>query len=148
MTIRKIIGIAFSAVALITFGIFIARTEFSIQLQAWINFKYYIQFAPYVISIMLFYCGAYLFRNNQKLNFALAIFGYTIVEIITLDLIGILFNNLGVYATIMFGSCAAMALWIAHANSYNLKKLSLTEILISLFIGALESLLLYYLQYI
>ena len=137
MIIRKIIGIAFSVVALITFGIFITRTEFSIQLQAWIDFKYYIQFSPYVISIMLFYCGAYLFRKNQKLNFSLAIFGYTIFEIITLDWTGILSNNLGIYTTITFGSCAIVALWIAHANSYSLKKLSLTEILISIFIGAL-----------
>ena len=146
MEIRKIIGIVFLVVSLITFSIFITRTEFSIQLQAWISFKYYIQFAPYVISIMLFYSGVYLIRKDPKSNFAMAIFGYTIFELVILDWIGISSNNLGTITTIMFGCCAIAALWIAHANSFSLKRLSLAEVLISIFIGVLESLLLYYLQ--
>jgi len=145
--IRKIIGIVFLVVSLITFSIFITRTEFSIQLQAWTSFKYYMQFAPHVISIMLFYSGVYLIRKNPKSNFAMAIFGYTILELVTLDWIGILPNNLGTTTTIMFGCCAIVALWIAHANSFSLKRLSWVEVLISIFIGAIESLLLYYLQH-
>ncbi|MEO9475665.1 MAG: VOC family protein [Cyclobacteriaceae bacterium] len=35
MQAEKIIGAVFSAIAIITLGIFIARTEFSFQLQAW-----------------------------------------------------------------------------------------------------------------
>ena len=128
---RKIIGIAFLVVSLITFSIFITQTEFSIQLQAWTSFKHYMQFAPYFISIMLFYSGLYLIRKNPKSNFAMAIFGYTIFELVVLDQIGISSNNLGTITTIMFGGCAIAALWIAHANSFNLKRLSLTEILIS-----------------
>lgn len=146
MEIRKIIGIVFSLVSLITLCIFISRTEFSIQLQSWVSFKYYIQFAPYVISIMLLYCGLYLISKNPKSNFALAIFGYTIFEIIVLDWIGIVSNNLGTITTILFGCCAIFALWIAHSNSLNLKRLSWTEVLTSIFIGALESLLLFYLN--
>ncbi len=147
MQVRKIIGTVFSAVALITLGIFIARTEFSLQLQDWLSFKYYMQFSPYVISIMLFYGGVYLFRKNPKSNFAMAIFGYTILEITALDWMGIVSNNLGIYPTLMFICCAIVALWISHANSFNLKKLSLKEILMSVIVGALESLLLYYLQF-
>ena len=144
---RKFIGIVFLAVALITISIFISQTEFSIQLQDWISFKYYIQFAPYVISIMLFYCGLYLLKKHPKSNFTMAIFGYTIAELVILDLTGISSNNLGTSATILFGCCAIVALWIAHANSFSLKKLSLVEILISVFVGAMQSLLLYYLQH-
>ncbi len=147
MLVRKIIGTVFSAVALITLGIFIARTEFGFQLQAWLSFKYYLQFSPYVISVMLFYSGVYIIRKNLKSNFAMAIFGYTILEIIALDWMGIVTNNLGTYPTLMFIGCAVVALWVSHANSFHLKKLSLMEILISLFVGALESLLLYYLQF-
>lgn len=146
MEIRKVIGILFSLVSLITFGILITRTEFSIKLQAWTNFKYYMQFAPYVISIMLFYSGVYLIRKNPKSNFAMAIFGYTIFELVALDWIGILPNNLGTITTIMFGCCAIVAMWIAHANSFGLKRLSWAEVLISIFIGALESVILYYLN--
>lgn len=146
MVNRKLIGTVFIVVALITLGIFISRTEFSIQLQDWISFNYYIQFSAYFISIMLLYSGVYLFRLNPKSNFAMAIFGYTVFEVVALGWMGIISNNLGTYATIMFGCCAIVALWIAHANSFSSRKLSLKEILISISIGALESLLLYYLQ--
>lgn len=146
MQVRKIIGTVFFVVALITLGIFIVRTEFSFQLQAWLSFKYYMQFAPYFISMMLIYGGAYLIKENPKSNFALAIFGYTMLEIMVLDWMGIIPNSLGTYPTLMFIGCALAAFWIAHANSFHFKKLSLKEILISLFAGALESLLLYYSQ--
>ena len=144
---RKITGIAFLVASLTTFSIFITRTEFSIQLQAWMSFNYYIQFAPYFISIMLIYSGLYLIKKNPKSNFTMAIFGYTIFELAALDWIGVLPNNLGTTATILFGCCAIAALWIAHANSFSLKRLSLPEILVSILIGSLESLLLYYLQH-
>ncbi|WP_420583063.1 hypothetical protein [Reichenbachiella sp.] len=147
MQVRKIIGIVFSAIALITLGIFITRTEFSFQLQAWLSFKYYMQFAPYFISIMLFYGGVYLIRENPKLNFALAVFGYTMLEITVLDWLGIVPNSLGTYPTLMFIGSGLAAFWISHANSFKSKKLSLKEILISVFAGALESLLLYYAQF-
>lgn len=147
MEIRKIIGIVFSLVSLITFGIFIAQTEFTNQLHSWISFKYYIQFAPYFISIMLFCSGFYLIKKNPRSNFAMAIFGYTIFEIIALEWMGILSNNLNTFTTVLFVSCAVVALWVANANSFGLKKLSLKEILLSIAIGAAESLLLYYLQF-
>ncbi|WP_422359995.1 hypothetical protein [Reichenbachiella sp.] len=97
MQVRKIIGMVLLAVALITLGIFITRTEFSFQLQAWLSFKYYMQFAPYFISVMLFYGGVYIMKENPKSNFALAIFGYTMLEITALDWIGIVPNSLGTY---------------------------------------------------
>lgn len=146
MEVRKIIGIVFAAIALITIGIFITRTEFSFQLQAWLSFKYYMNFAPYFISIMLFYGGLYLIKEDPKSNFALAVFGYTMLEITVLDWIGIVPNSLGTYPTLMFIGSGLAAFWISHANSFKSKKLSLKEILISVFAGALESLLLYYAQ--
>jgi high-affinity Fe2+/Pb2+ permease len=66
MELRKSIGIAFMAVALITLGILISQTQFSIQLQDWVRIEYYLQFSPYFISIMLFYCGLYLFQKKKK----------------------------------------------------------------------------------
>jgi len=145
METRKIIGIVFIVVSLITFSIFITQTEFSIQLQAWISYKYYMQFAPHVISVMLFYCGLYLIQKNPKSNFAMAIFGYTIFELLVLDLVGISSNSFDTTTTVLFGCCAFGALWIAHANSFGLKRLSIKEILLSVFVGVIESTLLYYL---
>ena len=146
MEIRKVIGIVFSLVSLITFSILIARTEFSIQLQAWTSFNYYMRFAPYLISIMLLYSGVYVVKKNPKSNFAMVIFGYTIVELVALDWIGIVPNNLGTITIILFGCCAVVALWTAHANSFSLKRLSFREVLLSILFGALESAMLYYLN--
>lgn len=146
MELRKIIGIVFLVVSLITFSIFITHTEFSIQLHAWISYKYYKQFAPHVISVMLFYCGLYLIQGNPKSNFSMAIFGYTIFELLALDLIGISSNSFDTTITALFGCCAISSLWIAHANSFSLKRLSTREILISIFVGALESTALFYLN--
>ncbi|WP_421874780.1 hypothetical protein [Marinoscillum sp.] len=145
MEIRKFIGLVFLVVSLISIGIFITQTEFSNQIQVWISYEYYMQFAPYVISIMLFYCGLYLITNNSKSNFAMAIFGYTIFELVALERLGILSNNLGTTTTLLFGCSAIAALWVAHANSFGLKRLSIKEILLSVFVGAIESTLLYYL---
>jgi membrane-associated HD superfamily phosphohydrolase len=146
METRKIIGIVFLIVSLLTIGIFITQTEFSIQLQDWISYDYYMQFAPYVISIMLFYSGLYLIRKHPKSNLAMAIFGYTIFELLLLDLTGVSANNWSTVTIVLFGCCAVMALWIAHANSFSLKRLSLSEILLSIFLGAIESTVLYFLN--
>lgn len=37
---RKVIGAGFSIIALVTIGIFIAQTDFSIQLQSYFSLEY------------------------------------------------------------------------------------------------------------
>jgi len=57
---RKIIGAIFSIIALITIGIFVAQTDFSIQLQSYFSLKYCMQFVPLIISLLLLFSGVYL----------------------------------------------------------------------------------------
>jgi len=65
---RKIIGAGFSIIALITIGIFIAQTNFSIQLQSYFSLEYSMQFVPLIISLLLlfggFNCIIFLLRNS------------------------------------------------------------------------------------
>ncbi len=145
MKMRKIIGTGFSTIALVTIGIFIAQTDFSIQLQSYLSLEYWKQFIPLVISLLLLFGGISLFVNRPNTNFALALFGYAALEEILFSWVGITSTYLTTYSIVLFFCCAIAALWIAHSNSFNLKRLSYTELIISLVFGAVESLLLNFL---
>ena len=138
---RKIIGAGFSIIALVTIGIFIAQTDFSIQLQSYFSLEYCMQFVPLIISLLLLFGGVFLFINRPNANFALALFGYAALEEILFDWFGVTSTYLSTYSIVLFFCCAIAALWIAHSNSFNLKRLSYRELIISVVFGAVESLL-------
>ena len=138
---RKIIGAGFSITALVTIGIFIAQTDFSIQLQSYFSLEYCMQFVPLIISLLLLFGGVFLFVNRPNANFALALFGYAALEEILFSWFGVTLTYLSTYSIVLFFCCAIAALWIAHSNSFNLKRLSYRELIISVVFGAVESLL-------
>ncbi|GJM35938.1 MAG: hypothetical protein DHS20C18_49390 [Saprospiraceae bacterium] len=138
---RKIIGAGFSIIALVTIGIFIAQTDFSIQLQSYFSLEYCMQFVPLIISLLLLFGGVFLFINRPNANFALALFGYAALEEILFDWLGVASTYLSTYSIVLFFCCAIAALWIAHSNSFNLKRLSYRELIFSVVFGAVESLL-------
>ena len=138
---RKIIGAGFSIIALATIGIFIAQTDFSIQLQSYFSLEYCMQFVPLVISLLLLFGGVSLFVNRPHTNFALVLFGYAALEEILFSWFGVTSTRLSTYSILLFFCCAIAALWIAHSNSFNLKRLSYKELIISVVFGAVESLL-------
>jgi len=139
---RKLIGAVFSTIAVVAIGIFITETEFNIQLQSYLSLEYYMQFVPLIISFLLFYGGVSLFNNRPNANFALALFGYAALEEILFDWLGISSTYLSTVSIVLFFCCAIAALWISHTNSFNLKRLSYIEIVISIVFGAVESLIL------
>ena len=126
---RKIIGAVFSVIALVTTGIFIAQTDFSIQLQSYLSLEYCMQFVPLIISLLLLFGGVFLFVNRPDANFALALFGYAALEEILFSWFGVTSTYLSTYSIVLFFCCAIAALWIAHSNSFNLKRLSSTELI-------------------
>lgn len=141
MKMRKMIGAGFSVIALVTIGIFVAQTDFNIQLQSYLSLEYCMQFVSLVISLLLLFGGVSLFVNRSNANFALALFGYAALEEILFSWFGITSTYLSTYSVVLFFCCAVAALWIAHSNSFNLKRLSYREVIISLVFGAVESLL-------
>lgn len=138
---RKIIGAGFSIIALVTIGIFIVKTDFSIQLQSYFSLEYYMQFVPLIISLLLLFGGVCLFVNRPNANFALALFGYAALEEILFSWFGVTSTYLSTYSIVLFFCCAIAALWIAHSNSFNLKRLSYRELILSVVFGAVESFL-------
>jgi len=138
---RKMIGAGFSTIAFATIGIFIAQTDFSIQLQSYLSVDYCMQFVPLVISLLLLFGGVSLFANRPNTNFALALFGYAAFEEIIFSWLGVTSTYLSTHSIVLFFCCAIAALWIAHSNSFNLKRLSYRELITSVVFGAVESLL-------
>lgn len=138
---RKVFGAVFSIVALVTIGIFITQTNFSIQLQSYFSLEYCMQFVSLIISLLLLFGGVFLFINRPNANFALVLFGYAALEEILFSWFGVTSTYLSTYSIVLFFCCAIAALWIAHSNSFNLKPLSARELVISIVFGAVESLL-------
>ncbi|MDG2449298.1 MAG: hypothetical protein P8M34_06655 [Saprospiraceae bacterium] len=100
------------------------------------------QFSPVIVSVMLLMGGVGLLSNHSKTNFALALFGHTALEEIIFDWLGIISHNLPLFAVALFFGCVVIALWLAYSNAFDLKRLSSKEVVLSLLIGAGESLLL------
>lgn len=132
---RKIIGAGFSIIALVTIGLFVAQTDFSIQLQSYLSLEYCMQFAPLIIYSLLLFAGVYLFINQPDTNFALSLFGYAAVEEILFDWFGVTPSYLPTYSILLFFCCAIIALWIAHSNTFNFKRLSYRKLILSILFG-------------
>ncbi len=141
MNYRKITGAVFATTALIYSVIFALKLNFSIQLQSYFTLEYYMQFAPLIVSMILLFAGIYLYLKKSKTNFTLALFGHTVLEEVLFDWIGLTTCNLPNYVIPIFLLFAIAALWIAYSNTFNLKRLSYKEVIVSLLFGAIESFL-------
>ncbi len=139
--IRKTIGGGFSIIALVTIGSFVEQTDFSIQLQSYLDLQYCMQFVPLILSLLLLYGGISLFINHPKANFALVLFGYAALEEILFSWVGLTSTYLSDFSIVLLFCCSVIALIIAHSNAFNLKKLSYWELIISIAFGAIESFL-------
>lgn len=115
-------------------------TELSVEFSMYFKPQYYLKFSLLIISAMLLNAAIILFRNGKGTNLALAIFGYTVIEEVLFDLIGVTAVNMPLFAYIMLFVCVLPSLWIAHSNTFNTEKLSTKGLIISLVIGTLESL--------
>ncbi len=140
MVNRKITSVLFSIVALSLIVYFFKTTELSVEFSMYFKPQYYLKFSLLIISVMLLNAAFLLFKSARGANLSLAIFGYTILEEIMFDLIGVTAVNMPLLAYIVLFVCALPSLWIAHSNTFKTEKLSTKGLIISLTIGALESL--------
>lgn len=101
----KIIGAGFSIIVLVTNGIFIAQTDFSIQLQSYFSLEYCMQFVPLIISLLLLFGGVFLFVNRPNANSTLALFGYAALEEMLFSWLGITSTYLSTYSIVIFFLC-------------------------------------------
>ncbi len=125
--------------------IFISKIEFSIQLKSYFSFSYLMQFMPLVISPMLLIGGFMLIKRLPNTNFILALIVMDILELAFCDWVGLINSNLPAWAMMLFFCMALGAIWISYSNSFNLKRLSLKDIALSIVFGTLLSLFSFYL---
>jgi len=152
MAASKIIGIIFSIIAVLFSTIFIIQSDLSIDFKDYFDFsfksyfslEYLRQISPLILCLILLYGGLLLIIKPSKSNPVLALFGFTILEEIVFNWLGIITINYPVYVVVVFLCCALLALWIAYSNTINSKRLSFKEGVSSLILGTLINLFSYY----
>lgn len=137
---NKSVSILFGIVALGLMVYFFLTTQIWVELSEYFKPEYYTKFSMLIISVMLINAAILLFRNRKGVNLALAIFGYTVVQEILFDAFNVTTLNMPIFASIVLFICAASSVWIAHTNTFNTEKLSKKGLMISLAIGAIETL--------
>ncbi len=135
MKTRKIIALLFIILALILGVVFYLEIQFPMGLEDYFKKEYYSQFGPLAISIELLIAGIYLFNKHVKVNFTLALFGFTVLLDVVFNLLGLFTSMMPVYATILFICCALLSLWLAFSNTYNLGRISFIGAVISFILG-------------
>jgi len=135
MKTRKILASIFIILALILGVVFFLDIEFPIGLKAYFKKEYYNQFGPLAISIELLIAGIYLFIKDDKTNFALALFGFTVLLDSFFTLFGLFSSMIPIYAMVLFSCCAILALWLAFSDTFKLGRISFIGALISFILG-------------
>ncbi len=132
---RKISSILLTVVGIILSAAFFLMIEFPQGFEVYFRREYYNQFGPLAISLELLIAGYYLFIGHKKTNFALALFGFTALLDPIFNQIGLFDSIMPFYGTITIAICGLLSLWLAFANPFELKRLSLFVAIISLVLG-------------
>lgn len=134
---RKISSILLTVVGFILSAAFFFMIEFPQGFEAYFQREYYNQFGPLAISLELLIAGYYLFIGHKKTNFALALFGFTALLDPIFNQIGLFNSIVPLYGTITLAFCGLLSIWLAFANPFELKRLSLLVALFSLILGVI-----------
>ncbi|MEP3210174.1 MAG: hypothetical protein ABJN95_13325 [Maribacter sp.] len=124
---------------------FILKIEFPQGFEAYFKRAYYNQFGPLAISIELIIASYYLFIGHEKTNFTLALFGFTALLDPLFNQIGLFNSIVPLYGTIILSICAVLCLWLAFANTFQLKRLSRLAAILSVILGVFVELFFNYL---
>jgi len=152
MATRKIIGIIFSIIAVLSSVIFITQSDLSIDINEYFDFSlksyfslaYFNLIMPLIICLILLYGGILLILKPSKSNAVLALFGFTVLEEIIFSWFNIITIDYPTYIVSVFFCCAVLAIWIAYSNTINLKRLYFKEGVSGLMFGTLINVLAYY----
>lgn len=142
---RKMMSLLLLVVGFSLSVAFILKIEFPQGFEAYFKREYYNQFGPLAISIELLIASYYLLIGHKKTNFSLALFGFTALLDPLFNQIGLFNSIVPLYGTIILSICALLCLWLAFANTFKLKRLSLLEILLSVVLGIFVELFFNYL---
>lgn len=133
--IRKLIAISFGVIALVIGVILFLKVDTPEHFGVYFTKAYYGEFGAIAICVELLAAAYYLFIGHKKTNFAMALFAFTAVLDIAINLLG--FATIAVPYLIMlaFLVCAIVAFYIAFSNAFNLGKISLVNVIFSFVLG-------------
>lgn len=137
MTKRKTIALLLLIVAVSLSIAFILKVEFPQGFGVYFKREYYQQFGPFAISVEFLFASYYLFKKHEKANFTLALFGFTAILDPIFNQIGLFTSIVPLYGTIILSICGIYCLWIAFANTFNLKPLSRVAAILSVILAVL-----------
>lgn len=135
MKSRKILALVFILLALVLGVIFYLDIDFPIGLEPYFKKEFYNQFGPLAICVELLIAGMYLFIPHAKVNFTLALFGFTALLDPIFNSIGLFSSMVPLYATVLFVCCALLSLWLAFSNTFKLGRISLIGAFVSFILG-------------
>ena len=135
MKTRKILALLFIILALILSVIFYLEIQFPKGLEAYFKKEFYSQFGPLAISVELLIAGVYLFNRHAKVNFTLALFGFTALLDVVFNLLGLFTSLMPVYANVLLSCCALLSLWLAFTDTFNLGRISFIGAVLSFILG-------------
>ncbi|MFT5018578.1 MAG: hypothetical protein ACJA0J_002607 [Bdellovibrionota bacterium] len=152
MAARKIIGVLFSLIAILFSTIFVLQSNLGFDLEGYFDFSlksyfslaYLREITPLIVNLILLYGGILLLIKPSKSNQVLALFGFTVLEEIAFNWLGIFPLDLPLYVVAVFLCCSLLALWVAYSNRINLKRLSFKEGVSGLILGTLINAVSYY----
>jgi len=121
--------------ALILGVIFFLDVQFPMGIEDYFKKEYYSQFGNLAISIELLIAGIYLFNKHAKVNFTLALFGFTVLLDVVFNLLGLFTSMMPIYARVVFICCALLSLWLAFTNTFKLGRISFIGAVISFILG-------------
>lgn len=121
---RKTVAILFMFIAVAWAIFFYTRINFPQGLSGYFEKSYYGQFGPLAICVELFIAGLMVFKKGPKANFALALFGFTIIADVIFNLAGLFVSNIPLVAVVALSICGLVALYMAFTNAFNLGKIS------------------------
>ncbi|TLF47003.1 hypothetical protein [Maribacter aurantiacus] len=130
-----ITAIVFVLIAIVLGIIFYLDVEFPTGLSSYFKREYYGQFGPLALCVELLVAGIYLFTGNKKVNFTLALFGFSVLMDFLFNVFGVFPSILPMYAKIMFLICAAWSFWLAFTDSFDLGRISFWGALMSFILG-------------
>ncbi len=132
---KKITAFSFIIIALVFGVIFYQKVELPTVWEGYFTKDYYGQFGPLAICVELLIAGLYLFKNNKKVNFSLALFGFTVLMDFIFTLAGLFSNALPFYAKLIFLICAVWSLWLAFTDTFKLGRITFWSALFSFALG-------------
>ena len=135
--LHRILSIAFLITGGVLAVIFYSEMTIPDNISGYFKREYYGQLGGIVIAIELITAGMHLLQKHKKINFTMALFGFSAVLDPIFNYTGILSSNVPDYGTIIFLVFAVVALYIAFTNAFDSDKISIRNILLSLILGVI-----------